>query len=165
MEAVLRVILSAGVVFALAAPASASDALPDSGSAKLAAYQVCRSLGAIDMGPAGSETSTECNGIVRNLDGQKLPDNLAIHCLEATSSRPEGYKYSGACVETDSDGDKLYMTYEGGKTGQVKWVGGTGKYQDVSGAGSLSVIVAPNGAPGLFAYTLNHEVSWTHKPK
>ena len=28
----------------------------------------------IDMGPAGSESSTECNGIVKNLEGQKAPD-------------------------------------------------------------------------------------------
>jgi hypothetical protein len=149
----------------LSAPASASDSLAENGAAKLAAYQVCHSLAAVDMGSAGSGSFTECNGIVKNLDSQKLPDNLAIHCLEATTDRPEGYKYSGSCVQTDHDGDKLYMTYEGAKGGQIKWVGGTGKYEGLTGSGSLSVEVAPKSAADLFAYTLNYSVSWTKMPK
>ena len=147
------------------APASASDALPENGAAKLAAYEVCHPLAVVDMGAAGSESSTECNGIVKNADSQKLPDNLAIRCLEDSSARPEGYKYFGTCVQTDGDGDKLFMTYEGSQTGQIKWIGGTGKYKDVDGSGSLSVVVAPGGTSSLFAYTLNYDVTWTHKPK
>ena len=147
------------------APAFAGDALPETGSARLAAYQVCRPLAAVDMGTAGSQSATECSGILRNRDAEKLPDNLAIHCLEDTSARPEGYRYAGSCVLTDGDTDKLYMTYEGSKTGAIKWVGGTGKYQDVTGSGSLSVVVAPGGGGAQFAYTLNLDVNWSHKPK
>jgi hypothetical protein len=99
------------------------------------------------------------------MDSQKRPDNLAIHCLEDTSARPEAYKYSGTCVQIDADGDKLFMTYEGSKSGQVKWIGGTGKYKDVDGSGSLGVVVAPGGTSNLFAYTLNYDVTWTNKPK
>ena len=117
------------------------------------------------MGAAGSETFTECNGIVKNLDGQKLPDNLAIRCLEDKSARPEGYKYSGTCVQTDGDGDKIFMTYEGSNSGQIKWVGGTGKYKDIGGWGNLGVVVAPDSTSSLFAYTLNYDVTWTNKPK
>jgi hypothetical protein len=165
-ESALRVL---GTVFLsialieLCAPASASDALSDNGEAKFAAYLVCHPLAAVDMGPAGSESATECNGIVKNLDSQKLPDNLAIHCLEDTSARPEEYKYSGTCVQTDGDGDKLFMTYEGTKSGQMKWIGGTGKYKDISGSGNLGVVVAPSSTSNLFAYTLNYDVTWTHK--
>ena len=148
-----------------AAPACAAEALAPSGSAKLAAYQVCRPLAVLDMGATGSESSTECNGVVRNLDPQKQPDNLAIHCLESTGARPEHYGYWGTCVETDSDGDKLFMTYNGQKNGQFKWIGGTGKYRDIDGSGALSVVVAPHDAPGLFAYTLNFDATWMSKGK
>ena len=146
-------------------PASAAEASPEGGAAKLAAYQVCRPLAVIDMGAAGSESSTECNGIVRNLDAQKEPDNLSIRCLEDSGARPDGYKYSGSCVQTDHDGDKIFVTYEGTKSGQFKWIGGTGKYKDVSGSGTLGVVVAPGGNASLFAYTLNFDVTWTKKPK
>jgi hypothetical protein len=149
----------------LCTPASASEPLSENGAAKLAAYQICHPLAVVDMGAAGSVSSTECNGIVKNLDTQKLPDNLAIHCLEDTSARPEAYKYSGTCVQTDADGDKLFMTYDGSKSGQVKWIGGTGKYKDVAGSGNLGVVVAPGATPSLFAYTLNYDVTWTNKPK
>jgi hypothetical protein len=167
-EAALRVL---GTIFLpvalieLCAPASAGEALPENGAANLAAYQVCHPLAVVDMGSSGSEASTECNGIVKNLDSQKLPDNLAIRCLEDTSARPEGYKYFGTCVQTDGDGDKLFMTYEGSKSGQMKWIGGTGKYKDVGGSGDLRVVVAPGNTPSLSAYTLNYDVTWTNKPK
>jgi hypothetical protein len=149
----------------LCAPASASEALPENGAAKLAAYQVCHTLAVVDMGPAGSESSTECNGIVKTLESQKMPDNLAIHCLEDTSTRPNEYRYSGTCVQTDGDGDKLFMTYDGSQSGQIKWIGGTGKYKDVSGSGTLGVTAAPGGDSRLFAYTLSYDVTWTNKPK
>jgi hypothetical protein len=149
----------------LCAPASASEPLPENGAAKLAAYQICHPLAVVDMGPAGSEASTECNGIVKNLGSQKQPDNLAIRCLEDASARPEGYKYFGTCVQTDGDGDKLFMTYDGSNGGQFKWIGGTGKYKDVAGSGKLGVVAAPGNTSSLFAYTLNYDVTWTNKPK
>jgi hypothetical protein len=147
------------------APAQAIGPLPENGAAKLAAYQVCHPLAVVEMGALGSQTSTECHGIVKNLESQQLPNNLSIHCLESASSRPDSYKYSGACVQTDGDGDKLFMTYEGSKTGQVKWIGGTGKYKDVLGSGDLRVDVAPSLGSKIFAYTLDYNVSWTKKAK
>jgi hypothetical protein len=168
MEAALRVLSTCFfpiALIALGAPASAGEALPESGAAKLAAYQVCHPLAVVDMGAAGSESATECNGIVKNLDSQKLLDNLAIRCLEDSSARPDGYKYTGTCVQTDGGGDKLFMTYEGSKSGQFKWIGGTGKYKDVGGSGNLGVVVAPSSSSSLFAYTLNFDVTWTNKPK
>jgi hypothetical protein len=162
---VLGTIFLAIALIELCGPASASEALPENGAAKLAAYQVCHPLAVVDMGPAGSESSTECNGIVKNLGGQKQPDNLAIRCLEDESARPEGYKYFGTCVQTDGDGDKLFMTYDGSNGGQLKWIGGTGKYKDVAGSGKLGVVAAPGNTSSLFAYTLNYDVTWTNKPK
>jgi len=162
---VIYAISSIVALFGACAPGFAAEALPETGSAKLAAYQVCHPLAAIDMGAAGSETFTECNGIVRNLDSQNTLDNLSIHCAENASARPEGYKYSGTCVQTDADEDKLFMTYEGSGVGKIKWIGGTGKYKDVSGSGSLGVVVAPGGTSTAFAYTLTYDVAWAHKTK
>ena len=150
---------------AAAFPAMAGEALPESGSAKLAAYQICRPLTSLDLGAAGSESFTECNGIVKDLDGQKLFDNLLMRCVEDASARPPAYRYSGTCVQTDADGDKLFMTYDGTRTGAVKWIGGTGKFAKVTGSGTLSVVVAPSDGPGLFAYTLNVEGKWTNGAK
>lgn len=162
---VLGAIFLPAALIASCAMASAGETLPEGGAAKLAAYEVCHPLAVLDMGAAGSQSSSECTGIVKNLNGPKLLDNLAIRCLEESGARPDGYKYFGTCVQTDGDGDKLFMTYEGTESGQIKWIGGTGKYKDVTGSGSLSVTDAPGNTASLFAYTLSYDVSWTHKPK
>ena len=95
------------------------------------------------MGPVGSNSSAECTGIVKTRDGSKLLDNLAIRCLEEAKARPEGYAFTGTCLQTDGDGDKLYMTYEGPEGGDIALLGGTGKYKDLAGKGTWSVADAP----------------------
>jgi hypothetical protein len=161
--------LSAFLIFAatlaLAAPAFAADPFPVSGAAKLAAYSVCRSAVIVDMGPVGSNSSAECTGIVKTLDGSKVLDNLAIRCIEEAKARRDAYTYSGTCVQTDGDGDKIFMTFEGGETGPIEWIGGTGKYEDILGKGTWSSVDAPGNSAQLFAYTFNYDVNWTSKTK
>ncbi len=147
------------------ATALAGEPLPQTGAAKLAAYAVCRSLAIIDMGPVGSNSSAECTGVVKTRDGSKLLDNLAIRCLEEAKARPEGYAFTGTCIETDGDGDKLYMTYEGPESGDIALLGGTGKYQDIAGKGTWTVADAPGNTSSLFAFTLTYDVSWRTKVK
>ena len=156
-------LLSAALI--ASAAASAAEPLPKSGAAKLAAYAVCRSLAIVDMGPAGSQSSAECTGIVKTRDGTKLLDNLAIRCLEEARARPEGYKFLGTCVQTDGDNDMIYMTYEGPESGPVEWLGGTGKYKDLVGSGTWSVADAPGNTSSLFAFTLTYDVTWAPKEK
>jgi hypothetical protein len=147
------------------APALAAELMPQIGAAKLAAYAVCRSLAIVDMGPVGSNSSAECTGIVKTRDGSKLLDNLAIRCLEEAKARPEGYAFTGTCVQTDGDGDKLFMTYEGPEGGDIALLGGTGKYKDIAGKGTWSVADAPGNTSSLFAFTLTYDVTWTQKEK
>jgi hypothetical protein len=147
------------------APAYAAEPFPPSGSAKLAAYSVCRSAVIVDMGAVGSNSSAECIGIVKTRDGSKLLDNLAIRCLEEAKARPEGYAFTGTCVHTDSDGDKIFMTYEGPESGTIALLGGTGKYKDIAGSGTWSVTDAPGNNSSLFLFTLNYDVTWAPKEK
>jgi hypothetical protein len=152
-------------LLASSGPAAAGEPLPKEGAAKLAAYAVCRSLAIVDMGPVGSNSSAECTGIVRTRDGSKLLDNLGIRCLEESRARPEGYAFTGTCIQTDSDGDRLYMTYEGPEGGDIALLGGTGKYQDLAGKGTWTVADAPGNNASLFAFTLTYDVSWRPQAK
>jgi hypothetical protein len=167
-EAILRT-LSAFLIFAAAmasaAPAFAADPFPASGAAKLAAYSVCRLAVMVDMGPVGSNSSAECTGIVKTRDGSKLLDNLAIRCMEEAQARPAAYAYAGTCVQTDGDGDKIFMTFEGAEGGDIALLGGSGKYQDLTGKGTWTVVDAPGNNAQLFAYTLSYDVNWTTKGK
>ncbi|MDE3175656.1 MAG: hypothetical protein KGM15_06030 [Pseudomonadota bacterium] len=145
-----------------AAGAAAQTApLPKTGAVKHAAYAVCRSLAAVDLGEIGSNTSAECTGIVRTTDGSKTLDNLAIRCLEESVARKSGYKFTGTCVETDAGGDKLYLAYEGPESGPIDVLGGTGKFKGVTGHGQWRVADAPGNTASLFAFTLDYDFSWT----
>jgi hypothetical protein len=156
-------ILTAAI--AARAPAFAAEPFPPNGEAKLAAYSVCRSAVIVDMGPVGSNSSAECTGIVKTRDGSKLLDNLAIRCMEESKARPEGYAFTGACIQTDGDGDKIFMTYEGPESGTVALIGGTGKYKDIVGTGTWSVTDAPGNTAQLFLFTLTYDVTWAPKGK
>jgi hypothetical protein len=160
----LRILGAVLVLIGALAPRSqalGADAFPASGSAKLAAYAVCRSAVIVDMGPVGSNSSAECTGIVKTRDGSKLLDNLAIRCMEESKARPQGYAFTGTCIETDGDGDKIFMSYEGPEGGDIALLGGTGKYQDIAGKGTWSVADAPGNTTQLFAFTLDYDVTWT----
>ena len=161
--------LGASLLFAALAaaqsPGLAAEAFPNSGSAKLAAYAVCRSAVIVDMGPVGSNSSAECTGIVKTRDESKLLDNLAIRCMEESKARPEGYAFTGTCIQTDGDGDKIFMTYEGPESGDIALLGGTGKYQNITGKGTWNVADAPGNTAQLFAFTLTYDVTWTMKEK
>lgn len=161
----LSAFLSLAAAAAWAAPALAAEPFPASGAAKLAAYAVCRSAVIVDMGPVGSNSSAECTGIVRTRDGSKLLDNLAIRCMEESEARPAGYAFTGTCLQTDGEGDKIFMTYEGPEGGTIALLGGTGKYQGVTGKGAWSVVDAPGNNAQLFAFTLTYDIEWTTKGK
>jgi hypothetical protein len=146
---------------AAAATGAAADEMPKSGSVKHSAYTVCRSAAAVDLGEIGSDTSADCTGIVRTRDGAALFDNLSLHCLEASTARKAGYKFTGSCVETDSDGDKLYLTYEGPESGPIELVGGAGKFKGITGKGEWKVVDAPGNSASLFAFTFTYDFDWT----
>jgi hypothetical protein len=153
--------LALSLALTLVAPAAYAEALAKTGSVKHSAYVVCRSVAAIDLGEVGSDTSADCTGIVKTVDGSKPLDNLALHCLEGSVARKAGYKFTGSCVETDGDGDKLFLTYEGPEDGPVAVLGGAGKFKGIKGQGRWRVTDAPGNTASLFAFTLDYDFDWT----
>ena len=114
-----------------------------------------------DLGEVGSNFSAECIGVVKTTDGSKPLDNLALRCEEDSVARKSGYKFTGSCVETDGDGDKLYLVYEGPEDGPVTVLGGTGKFKGIKGAGHWRVTDAPGNTAALFVFTLEYGFDWT----
>jgi hypothetical protein len=143
------------------ATAARAEGLPKAGLVHHAAYTICRQTSAIDLGEVGSDSAADCSGIVKATDGAKPFDNLSVRCLEGSVARKAGYKFTGACVETDGDGDKIYLTYEGPEDGPVAVLGGTGKFKGLTGQGHWKVTDAPGNTDKLFAFTLDYEFSWT----
>jgi hypothetical protein len=147
----------AGTISAAGAP------LPQTGSTSFSGYFACRQLDAIDMGEAGSQNVAECVGITKNNSDPKLFDNMSVRCLEDGETRVGAYKYSGWCTQTDADGDKLFTSYTGQESGPVAYIGGTGKYKDISLQGTWTVHDAPALPTGQFAYVLDYKFDWRGK--
>jgi hypothetical protein len=166
MEGETMKLLAFGLVALVGAANAAAAAplpktLPKTGTVKHAAYTICRAAAAIDLGAVGSNSSADCTGIVRTPDRAQPLDNLALHCLEESNARKAGYKFTGSCVETDADGDKLYLTYEGAESGPVEVLGGTGKFKGITGKGQWRVADAPGNTATLFAFTLDYDFTWS----
>ena len=106
--------------------------LPPSGSTAYSGYFACHQLGAVDMGESGSQTVAECVGITKNASDPKLFDNMSARCLEDGEARVGSYKFNGWCAQTDADGDKLFTSYTGPESGPVAYIGGTGKFKNIS---------------------------------
>ena len=153
--------LSACAALAASPALSKGSPIPKSASVAHSAYTVCRAAASVDLGEVGSDSSAQCTGIVRTKDGSKPFDNLALNCLEESVARKAGYKFTGACVETDDDGDKLYLSYEGPESGPIQILGGTGKFAAIKGHGQWTVADAPGNTASLFAFTLDYSFDYT----
>ncbi len=145
----------------VAPPAAAP--LPPSGSTSYTAYFACRQLIDIEMGKIGSNSAAECVGISKNIADPGMFDNLSVRCIEEGEFRGPDAKFNGWCAQTDGDGDKFFTHYTGGDDGPVTYIGGTGKYENVSMTGSWAVRDAPALPAGQFAFRLEYKVSWRAK--
>ena len=143
--------------------AAAGAPLPQTGSTSFAGYFACHQLDAIDMGEVGSQSVAECVGITKNNSDPKLFDNMSVRCLEDGEARVGAYKFNGWCAQTDTDGDKLFTSYTGPESGPVAYIGGTGKYKNISLDATWAVHDAPALPTGQFAFVMEYKFSWRGK--
>jgi len=160
MGSLLASFLAAASVWIGAATPALAAPLPESGSTTYTAYFACRQLINIDMGEIGSQSASECVGISKNSADPNLFDNLSVRCIEEGDFRGADAKFNGWCAQTDGDGDMFFTGYTGGDGGPVTYIGGTGKYKNISMTGSWTVHDAPALPTGQFAFRLEYEVGW-----
>ena len=159
-----KTLFSAAMIAGMGATIPAYGAsLPPSGSTAYSGYFACHQLGAVDMGESGSQTVAECVGITKNASDPKLFDNMSARCLDDGEARIGSYKFNGWCAQTDSDGDKLFTSYTGPESGPVAYIGGTGKFKNISLEGTWAVHDAPPLPTGQFAFVMEYKIQWQAK--
>ncbi len=136
--------------------------IPQQGTANYVIYYTSHSLANLDMAEVGSKALLELVGITRNTDGQKLFDNMSVRCLFYREVVDGKIKGSGACTETDSDGDKIFTTFDAGAQVHTL-IGGTGKYKGISGTAPYTRNPLPAPGQGLGAQIVDHKVTWQFK--
>jgi hypothetical protein len=156
------------------APGALADDIPSRGTTPYVTHFVFRPLQSIDVPDLGKATVLEAVGTTENMKGEKMLDKMSARCMAlSVDSGPKKY-IDGGCVLTDSDGDKIFSTFDTRDLdksqpdmdcGTHVITGGTGKYAGITGNEPFACITMPNlaGEGGYTAMDIPHNTSWEIK--
>jgi hypothetical protein len=163
MKKLAEVALTAVILISLNQVASAQQLqMPNQGTTTYVTYYTNRCLSTLNMGEMGSEWVAELAGITRNTEGQEFFERMMVRCIYYFEAVMGSRKHSGACIQTDRDGDKVFTTFEG-ETMSHTLIGGTGKYIGISGTARYSSEELPAHGEGLTSIITEHRVTWKLK--
>jgi hypothetical protein len=153
--------LSAVTLYAATPVLAGTAVLPPSGETTYATHYTGRVINTEYLGDGASESLVEMTGISRNTVGQSAFDAMNAHCLMLSAIIGGRPRRSGACTQTDRDGDHAFTSFDGAA---FKLIGGTGKYKGISGSALYSVTPEPSLEPGQYGYVMENDVTWTIQP-
>ena len=135
---------------------------------------VFRPLMAMDVPGLGTATTLEAVGTTQNLKGEKMLDKMSAHCAALNVDSGDKKYIDGACVLVDSDGDKIFSTFDTRdidksqptlNCGTHIITGGTGKYAGITGTEPFACNAMPSlaGGGGYTAMDIPHNTTWEVK--
>ena len=166
--------LLSGVLLAFAQGAVFGGEVPDKGTTPYVTHFIFRPLHSIEVPELGTATLLEAVGTTENLKGEKMLDKMSARCTAlSVDSGPKKY-IDGACVLADSDGDKIFSTFDTRDLDKSQpemdcgthiITGGTGKYAGITGSEPFDCVTMPNlaGAGGYTAMDIPHNTTWEIK--
>jgi hypothetical protein len=140
-----------------AAVAQEVEKLPPSGTTHFTTYFSVHPAHVVEMVEDSSITVAELVGITVNPDGEPYFDNMVVRCLVTIRVVKGEQELYGACKETDKDGDSTSTTFD---SKAHYFIGGTGKYQGITGEAPFTVESLPSPGDGRGALIIPHEVTW-----
>ena len=162
-------------MFAAFAPAVVfGQSVEKKGTAPYVTHFVFRPLQSIDIAGLGKATTLEAVGTTQNMKGEKMLDKMSAQCVALNVASGDKKYIDGACVLADSDGDKIFSTFDTRDLdkSQPKMdcgthiiTGGTGKYKGITGSEPFTCISMPAlaGPGGYFAMDIPHNTTWEIK--
>jgi hypothetical protein len=148
--------------------------LPSKGNSPYVTHFIFRPLMALDDTGVGKASVMEAVGTTQNLKGEQMLDKMAARCV-AINVDLTGKKYiDGVCVLTDTGGDRIVSTFDTRDVdksqpemncGTHVIVGGTGKYQGITGKEPFACNAMPAlaGPGGYTALDIPHNTVWEIK--
>ena len=141
----LSAITATAVMMAFAPGVVLGDPMEKKGTTPYVTHFVFRPLMSLDVLPLGTATLLEAVGTTENMKGEKMFDKMSARCTALSVAAGDKKYIDGACVLADSDGDKIFSTFdtrdvdksmgEKGACGTHIITGGTGKYAGITGSG------------------------------
>ena len=166
--------LLAGALVAIATAAALGEPIEKKGTTPYVTHFIFKPLMSIDIAGLGTATTLEAVGTTQNMKGEKMLDKMSAHCVALNVASGDKKYIDGACVLADSDGDKIFSTFDTRDLdkSQPKMdcgthiiTGGTGKYKGITGSEPFACITmpAPAGPGGYFAMDIPHNTTWEIK--
>ena len=100
------------VLVAIAPAAVQSEPLEKKGTTPYVTHFIFRPLTTIDTAELGKATTLEAVGTTQNMKGEKMLDKMSARCVALNVSSGDKKYIDGACVLADSDGDKIFSTFD-----------------------------------------------------
>src|ERR1700731_591895 len=169
-----KTVLLSAIVAAVGPGAAGAQTIEKKGTTPYVTHFIFRPIISIDIPGLGTATNLEAVGTTQNMKGEKMLDKMSAHCGAPNVASGDKKYIDGACVLADSDGDKIFSTFDTRDTdkSQPKMdcgthiiTGGTGKYKGITGSEPFACISMPAlaGPGGYFAMDIPHNTAWEIK--
>src|SRR6476620_7394330 len=156
------------------APAAVQGEPEKKGTTPYVTHFIFRPLMSIDTAELGKATTLEAVGTTQNMKGEKMLDKMSARCVALNVASGDKKYIDGACVLADSDGDKIFSTFDTRdldksqpdmNCGTHVITGGTGKYKGITGREPFACNTMPAlaGSGGYFAMDIPHNTAWEIK--
>jgi len=163
-----------GVLMIMPLMAGPGGAMEKKGTTPYVTHFVFRPVNSIEIPGLGSATSLEAVGTTQNMKGEKMLDKMSAHCAALSVASGDKQYIDGACVLADSDGDKIFSTFDTRDVdksqpdmgcGSHIITGGTGKYKGITGKEPFACNAMPAlaGGGGYTAMDIPHNTTWEIK--
>jgi hypothetical protein len=173
-QAATTLALLSGALLAVAPDVACAQEMAKKGTTPYVTHFIFRPLMSIDIPGLGTATNLEAVGTTQNTKGEKMLDKMSAHCAALSVSSGDKKYIDGACVLADSDGDKIFSTFDTRDTDKSQpqmscgthiITGGTGKYKGITGSEPFACISMPAlaGPGGYTAMDIPHNTTWEIK--
>jgi hypothetical protein len=141
MKPITLGMIAIGAVLALAPGSVLGEPIEKKGTTPYLTHFMFRPLASIDIPGLGTATALEAVGTTENMKGEKMLDKMSAHCTAVNVASGDKKYIDGACVLADSDGDKIFSTFDTRDVdasqpdlscGTHIITGGTGKYAGIT---------------------------------
>lgn len=122
---------------------------------------------AVPTGPDADAFVYQFLGVATNEAGEGFLHNTSMHCVGLGHARGNAERNRGNCVYVDPDGDRVFAEWQDEGTvqhaeGRGDLIGGTGKYDGITGSYTYVRLAVRPAADGTFqGYTAQAGGSWT----
>jgi hypothetical protein len=171
---VLKGMLLAGALIVLTPGSVFAQSMEKKGTTPYVTHFIFMPVKSIEVAGLGTATLLEAVGTTQNMKGEKMLDKMSAHCTALNVASGDKKYIDGACVLTDSDGEKIFSTFDTRDVDKSQpemncgthiITGGTGKYKGITGKEPFACHPLPAlaGAGGYTSMDIPHNTSWEIK--